>query len=64
MLNYVQYRLFSCGIGYPPKPEENPVKFTFVYTKEDESVEVLAREGETLLEVAHNNKIDLEGACE
>ena len=25
---------------------------------------VLAREGETLLEVAHNNKIDLEGACE
>ena len=27
-------------------------------------VEVLAREGETLLEVAHNNGIELEGACE
>eukprot|EP00347_Sterkiella_histriomuscorum_P007638 403348149 len=57
-------RAFSCGIGYPPKLEENPVKFTFVYTKEGEKHEVLAREGETLLEVAHNNKIDLEGACE
>ena len=27
-------------------------------------MEVLAREGETLLEVAHNNDIELEGACE
>jgi ferredoxin len=27
-------------------------------------LEVLAREGESILEVAHNNKIDLEGACE
>ena len=25
---------------------------------------MLAREGESLLEVAHNNDIDLEGACE
>ena len=25
---------------------------------------MLAREGETLLEVAHNNGVDLEGACE
>ncbi len=60
----IYQRLFSCGIGYPPKPEENPVKFTFIYTKEHEAKEVLAREGESLLEVAHNNHIELEGACE
>ena len=56
-------RLFSVGIGYPPKPEENPVKFNFIYAKGGKVKEVLAREGETILEVAHNNKIDLEGAC-
>ncbi|CDW72888.1 probable yah1-ferredoxin of the mitochondrial matrix [Stylonychia lemnae] len=60
----MQVRQFSCGIGYPPKPEENPVRFSFLYTKENDKQEVLAREGETLLEVAHNNKIELEGACE
>ena len=30
----------------------------------EKTTEVLAREGESLLEVAHNNGIDLEGACE
>lgn len=40
------------------------MKFSFLYTKEGEKVEVLARPGETLLEVAHNNHIELEGACE
>ncbi len=52
------------GLGHPPKPEENPVRFKFVYSKDDKTPkEVLAREGETLLEVAHNNEIELEGAC-
>ena len=36
----------------------------FTYTKSKEMIEVLAREGESLLDVAHNNGIDLEGACE
>ena len=55
-----------------PTPEENPVKLYFKQTiggkdkgmRDEPSIEVLAREGETLLEVAHNNGIDLEGACE
>ena len=36
----------------------------FKYSKENEKIEVLAREGESLLEVAHNNEVELEGACE
>ena len=52
------------GLGHPPKIEENPIRFKFVYSKDDKTPkEVLAREGETLLEVAHNNGIELEGAC-
>lgn len=56
--------MFSCGVGHPPKEDEHPVKFKFHYTKDNIFEDVLAREGETLLEVAHNNKIELEGACE
>jgi len=44
-----------------------PSKEKTILTKDkilDNKVEVLAREGETLLEVAHNNGIELEGACE
>ena len=48
----------------PPEDDENPVKFKFVYTKVNEEIWVKAREGESLLDVAHNNQIDLEGACE
>ena len=56
--------MFSVGLGHPPKIGENPVRFKFVYSKDDKTPkEVLAREGETLLEVAHNNEIELEGAC-
>jgi ferredoxin len=51
-------------VGYPPKPEENPIRITYFYTKDNHKIEALAREGETLLEVAHNNHVDLEGACE
>ncbi len=52
-----------------PTADENPIKLYFRQSapkggSESEPVEVLAREGETLLEVAHNNGIDLEGACE
>lgn len=56
-------RSFSVGLGHPPSETENPVRFKFAYSKDDQAKEVLAREGETLLEVAHNNHIDLEGAC-
>ena len=52
------------AIGKPPTLDENPVKMYFTYTKSKEMIEVLAREGESLLDVAHNNGIDLEGACE
>ena len=53
-----------------PTPEENPITLFFVQQHGknpkdlSEPVTVLAREGESLLEVAHNNGIDLEGACE
>ena len=52
--------------GKPPGLDENPVKMFFGQSKnpEETKVEVLAREGESLLDVAHNNGIDLEGACE
>ena len=50
--------------GKPPSLEENPIKLYFAYTKSKERKEVLAREGESLLDVAHNNGIELEGACE
>jgi len=57
-------RAFSVGIGHPPSASENPIRFKFIYSKDDkEPKEVLAREGESLLEVAHNNEIELEGAC-
>lgn len=52
------------ALGYPPTAEENPVKLFFTTVKTDEKKLVLAREGESLLDVAHNNGIDLEGACE
>jgi len=57
-------RRFHVGIGKPPGANENPIKFTFVDPKNRVDHEVLAREGESLLEVAHNNGVDLEGACE
>jgi ferredoxin-2, mitochondrial len=40
-----------------------PVNVTFVDT-DGERVEVRAYEGENILEVAHQNDIELEGACE
>lgn len=48
----------------PPSLDENPVKFRFLFTKDNGEIPVLAREGESLLDVAHNNGVDLEGACE
>ena len=44
--------------------EENPIKLYFGYVKSKDKTLVLAREGESLLDVAHNNGIELEGACE
>ncbi len=55
--------MFSVGLGHPPAASENPIRFKFLYSRDNISKEVLAREGETLLEVAHNNEIELEGAC-
>jgi len=52
------------AIGHPPSIDENPIKLSFTYLKSKERISVLAREGESLLDVAHNNGIDLEGACE
>lgn len=52
------------AIGHPPSLNENPIKLSFTYLKSKERIGVLAREGESLLDVAHNNGIDLEGACE
>ena len=63
MMVYAPQR-YHGGSSSPPTDEENPVRFKFVYTKINEEMEVKAREGESLLDVAHNNHIDLEGACE
>ena len=47
-----------------PSESEPHIKLYFKYAKTDDKIEVWARQGEHLLEVAHNNGIDLEGACE
>ena len=62
-INKVQVRSFH-AIGKPPGPDENPIKMFFGVVRQEEKQTVLAREGESLLDVAHNNGIDLEGACE
>ncbi len=61
--NSATIRKFHTLLG-KPKPEEHPIKFYFSVVKSNEKTEVLAREGESLLDVAHNNNIELEGACE
>ncbi|EPZ33627.1 2Fe-2S ferredoxin-like protein [Rozella allomycis CSF55] len=43
--------------------KSNLVNVTFV-TAEGENVKVQAKEGQNLLELAHENNVDLEGACE
>ena len=48
----------------PPGNDENPVRFIFEDSKGGLIKEARARIGETILEVAHNNDVDLEGACE
>ena len=63
MLSQLTYRSHGQH-NHPPGDDENPVKFKFVYTKINEEIWVNAREGESILDVAHNNHIDLEGACE
>lgn len=40
------------------------VKFTFVDQKGEKEFPVEGKVGQHLLEIAHNNEIDLEGACE
>ena len=57
-------RMFHAG--KPPSADENPIKIYFAISKapENEKIETLAREGESLLQVAHNNNVELEGACE
>jgi len=56
-------RSFHVGKGLPKETEQH-IKFRFVQPKDNLDKEVLARCGESLLEVAHNNGIELEGACE
>lgn len=37
---------------------------SFVFVEDGEEVPVTAEEGKTLLEVAHDNEVELEGACD
>ena len=46
------------------KPVGETVKITFVNLKDESERIVDAKIGDHLLEVAHSNEIDLEGACE
>ena len=52
------------GLKGKPSDDENPVNFSFQFTNSDEQLPVKARLGESLLDVAKNNDVDLEGACE
>jgi ferredoxin len=42
----------------------DPVKFKFIYLSDKKEVEVEAREGQHVLEIAHKYNVDLEGACD
>ena len=52
------------AIVKPPTADENPIKMFFGIVKQEKLTTVYAREGESLLDVAHNNGVELEGACE
>ena len=48
----------------PPDTNATDVRIIFSSLKDDSVVEVKGKVGMSLLEVAHRNNIDLEGACE
>ena len=52
------------GSHGPPADSENPVRFNFLFTNQKEPIPVKARIGESILDVAKNNDVELEGACE
>lgn len=53
------------GHGYSTKDLDPATAVSVVYVGRDgEEIKVLAPEGKNLLEIAHANEIDLEGACE
>ena len=58
--------LFNSPIfrAFSSKASGETVKIKFLNTKDDTEKEVYAKIGDHLLEVAHSNEIDLEGACE
>ena len=60
----VQLRWLATATPKVPPPKGDPVNIKFV-TADGTEKNVVAREGETLLEVAKENNIDeVEGACE
>ena len=44
--------------------EKIRINFTFKYLKDNSFVKISANEGESLLKVAHNHDINIEGACD
>ena len=44
--------------------DKRRINFTFKYLKDNSIVKVSALEGESLLKVAHNHDINIEGACD
>jgi ferredoxin len=56
------FRPFSSTEGCHPKNESKTVSFTYILRNGDEKV-VNAELGKHLLDVAHDNNIELEGAC-
>lgn len=54
-----------CGHGYSSKSLDpsTAIRLTFI-DRDGQSHQVLAPPGKSLLEIAHANEIDLEGACE
>jgi ferredoxin len=54
-INFLQKRAFC---------EKKKINFTYKYLKDNSIVKVSAIEGESLLKVAHNHNINIEGACD
>ena len=46
------------------RAEQDLIRFMFRYTEDEENINVKAREGESLLHVAQQNGVELEGLCQ
>jgi ferredoxin len=55
---------YSSSFSFSTSTQENKVNFTFKYLADGTEVKVAGEIGKNILKTAHENKIDIEGACD